>query len=367
MKKIVFGITCLEFGGAERVLVDLVNKLVDKYDVTIFTLYGNGEFLKQIDERVTVKTIYKEKYSELGLLIKKKISLQMFSQSLRTRLYNKYIKGKYDVEIAFLEGPITWMFSTPSDAFKIAWVHNDIERVFGEGRKARLKKKLNKLAYEKYNKIVFVSKDNIDKFRDFYPENNVSKVVIKNYIDKKMVIDKAKGNVKEISNDVPSFVQVSRLVEQKGLYRLLDVHRELIDGGYNHRIYIVGDGPLKEELKVKINKYGLEDSFVLLGQKENPYPYIKKADYFLLTSLYEGYGMVVVEAEILNKYILITDTAAREALEGYENGIIVDNSFDGIFDGIKKVLKNKPVVNSNNKFTNDEIIQKICSLIEGEL
>ena len=367
MKKIVFGITSLGFGGAERVLIDVVNNLASKYDITIFTLYGNGEFLKQIDEKITVKTIYTEKYSELGLLIRKKISLQMFSSSLRKRLYDKYIKGKYDVEIAFLEGPITWMFSTPSDAIKIAWVHNDIERIFGEGRKARLKKRLNKKAYDNYNKIIFVSKDNKQKFEEMFPNNNVSKSIIKNYINKKIVVNKSKEKIDDMSNDLPSFVQVSRLVDQKGVYRLLSVHRELIDEGFAHRIYVVGGGPLKDDLSKKIEQYDLTDTFILLGEKDNPYPYIKSADYFMLTSLYEGYGMVVVEAEILNKYIMITDTAAREALEGYKNDVVVDNSFDGIFDGIKKILRDKPTVDEDCNYNNDDIIDDITSLLEGEL
>jgi len=365
MKKIVFGITCLELGGAERVLIDIVNNLVDKYDITIFTLYGKGDFLGQLNDRVKVESMYNCKYDDLNKLEKLKMSLKMYNGALRKLLYDKYIRGRYDVEIAFLEGPMTWIFSTPSNTKKIAWVHNDIEKVFGEGKRAQLKKSLNVKAYNGYNKIVFVSKDNLDIFNSIYPNNKVDKLIIKNYIDKDIVLKRAKEKIDKLDHNVPCFVQVSRLVSQKGLYRLLDVHRELIDEGYEHKIYIVGDGPLKSDLQKLITEYNLLDSFILLGQKENPYPYIKDADYFILTSLYEGYGMVVLEAEILGKYIMITDTAAREALDGYEYGMVVNNNFDGVFDGMKEIIKKKPKVSKKIVIDNESILKNIIELIEG--
>lgn len=365
MKKVVFGITCLELGGAERVLIDIVNNLVDKYDITIFTLYGKGEFLNQLNKKVKVESMYSKKYEELSKFEKLKMSLKMSNGSLRKLLYDKYIRGKYDVEIAFLEGPMTWIFSTPSTAKKIAWVHNDIEKIFGTGRRAELKKSLNNKAYNSYSKIVFVSKDNMKRFSEIYPNNNVDKLIIKNYLDKDIVLEKSKDKIEGLDHSVPCFVQVSRLVSQKGLFRLLDVHRKLIDDGYKHKIYIVGDGPIKSDLQILIAEYDLVDSFILLGQKENPYPFIKDADYFILTSLFEGYGMVVLEAEILGKYIMITDTAAREALEGYKYGEIVSNDFDGIYDGLKKVIETKPKVSKEIKFDNKDILKDIIKIIEG--
>ena len=365
MKKVVFGITCLEFGGAERVLIDIVNNLCDKYDITIFTLYGKGEFLNQLDKKINMISVYQKRYEEFNKLGKIKISLRMINGGLRKLLYDKYIKGKYDVEIAFLEGPMTWIFSTPSNARKIAWVHNDIEKIFGTGKRADIKKSLNSKAYECFDKIVFVSKDNLDKFNNYYPNNKVDKVIVKNYLDMKIVLDKAKEKIDGLKKDVPCFVQVSRLVPQKGLFRLLDVHRKLIENGYKHRIYVVGDGPIRSDLQILIAEYDLVDSFILVGKKDNPYPYIKDADYFILTSLFEGYGMAVLEAEILGKYIMITDTAAREALDGYKNGFVVDNNFDGIYDGMKKIIDTKPSVDEKTKIDNKDVLKDITKLIEG--
>ena len=367
MKKIVFGITSLNLGGAERVLVDICNSLKDKYDITIFTLYGEGEFETQLDKKVKIVNMYKSKRDSLSKATKLMLSARLMNNTLRKKIYDKFINNKYDVEVAFLEGPITWIMSTPSKAKKIAWVHNDIEDVFGKGRSAKAKQDLNKTCYSKYDELVFVSKDNENKFKEFFKDNKVSKRVIYNYLDTTLVKEKAeKEEAKDIKNDLISFVQVSRLVDQKAVSRLIDVHKKLIDDKLNHRIYVVGNGPLEDELRTKIKSLNIEDTFILLGGKKNPYPYIKKSDYFMLTSYYEGYPMVLLEARALNKYILLTDSAAREALNEYEDSKIVKNSEEGIYEGIKFILENKPKSSKNNKDTNKDILNKITDLIEGE-
>ena len=155
---------------------------------------------------------------------KLKVTLSLLNPITRKKIYNKWIKDKYDVEVAFLEGPMTWLFSESSKAKKIVWVHNDIKAVFGDGFKAKLKEKINKKMYDKYDDIVFVSQDNLEKFKECFKENNSRKHVIYNYINKDVVVDKSlKGEAKEIKDDLPSFVQVSRLTEQKAVLRLIEV------------------------------------------------------------------------------------------------------------------------------------------------
>ncbi len=367
MKKIVFGITSLGLGGAERVLVDMANKLKDQFSITIFTLYGKGEFNSQLSKKIKVISYLDEKYEELSFLQKKILSLQLILPFFRKRIYKKFIKDKYDVEVAFLEGPITWLFSFPSKASKIAWIHNDILDVFEEGLRGKYKKSMNRACYQKYNKLVFVSKDNMKKFNSVFPNISVDKRVIYNYLDCDLVMKKAsKGTVKEIDRSVPSFVQVSRIVKQKALFRLLEVHKNLIEEGYQYKIYIVGDGDLRKNLEEKIKEYGLEDSFVLLGQKENPYPYIQAADTFMLTSFYEGYPMVLLEAKALDKFILLTDSAARETLTGYENSLVVPNSEEGIYKGIVSVLEGKVKKSKKKKDRNLGLLKQIVDILEGE-
>ena len=106
--------------------------------------------------------------------------------------------------------------------------------------------------------------------------------------------------------------------------------------------------------------------FLLLGKKENPYPYIKKANYFCLLSKFEGYGMVLEEAKILGKNILITDTAAREAVENYGQAVVIPNDEENIYQTLKEVIK-KGKINQNNiqqNYDNRKIIEKVEKLLE---
>lgn len=277
----------------------------------------------------------------------------------------KMLKGKFDVEIAFLEGPITRIFSYKNkNVKKIAWIHNDISQVFGKGFKSTLKRILDKKIYSKYDKLIFVSKDNMRKFNEIYPDVNVDKKIIYNYIDKENVLKKAE-EVQDIQFDenVINFVTVTRLVEQKAIDRLINVHKKLIDNGYYHKIYVIGDGPERKKLENLININNVNETFVLLGKKENPYPYIKNATYFCLLSNFEGYGMVIEEAKILNKPVIITDTAAREALKSYENSKILDNTEEGIYDGLKYAMENNPKEKNIVIYDNEKIIEQIEKLL----
>lgn len=365
-KKLLFGITSLALGGAERVLVDLANELSEKYDITIFTIYSKGELEKQLSEKVKLKSLSNNSYVEMSKI--QKIIMPVKILLLKNKIYKKHIKSTYDVEISFLEGPIARLFSVKNnETRKIAWVHNDISLVFGNGIKAKLKKIIDKKTYLKYETLVFVSEDNLNKFNKVYKRlDKVNKKVIYNYINKENVLDKAEQEKVEFDFNKINFVTVARLTKQKAIDRLIEVHNKLIKEDVKHEFYVIGDGPEKQRLQELIEKYEISNTFHLLGKKENPYPYIKNADYFCLLSNFEGYGMVLEEAKILNKSIIITDTAAREAVKGYEHSVILNNDEQAIYKGLKeKILQEKKDTKINQKYDNKEIIQDIIKLIEN--
>ncbi len=371
MKKIIFGITGLTLGGAERVLVDISNRLVEKYDVTIFTIYANGELEEELDKRVHRISLYDFKYSQLRGMKKRIVPIKVLFN--KRKIFNKYIDNeKYFAQIAFLEGPVTRIFSVKSKngANKIAWIHNDMSKVFGKGIKSKIKRVIDRNIYEKYDTLAFVSIDNLDKFNKLYDDMDLPhETVINNYINSERILKLAKEPIEDVfkKEDV-NIVQVSRLVEQKAIDRLIRVHSKLMKKGFKHKIFIVGDGPLKEKLEKQIEKLGIKDSFILLDAKQNPYPYIQNADYFGLFSNFEGYPMVIEEAKILRKYILATNTATREALINYSKfSQIVDNNEEGIEQAIKFAISNKGNVKKmQNSYTydNDRIINKITKIID---
>lgn len=354
MKKIIFGITSLTIGGAERVLVDIANRLCQKHDITIFTIYDNGALKKQLNNKVKTISLYEKQFKDFSKLEKIKISLRlMFIQ--------KPPKG-YDTYISFLEGPVTRLFAkkikTINDVKKIAWVHNDISKVFGNSIKARIKKYIDKKIYKKYDKIIFVSKENQIDFNKTYG-NNFDEDIIRNYLDYKQVISKSQQK-----EDIPfdkqnlNFITVCRLVEQKALDRFIKIHSKLEQNGIHSKVYIVGNGPLKDSLQKQIDDLDETNNFILLGEKENPYPYIKNADLFCLLSYYEGYGMVLDEAKILNKKIIITDTAAKESVQDYPNAIILKNSAKDIYEGLKKIITSD-IINNRLKRSEEEDLNHV--------
>lgn len=366
MKKLLFGITSLTIGGAERVLVDLANRLVQEYDITIFTIYAGGPLEKELDERIHLISLYDKQYSEFSKIEKIKISLRL--------IFKDKIPEGYNDVIAFLEGPITRLFSKKNAKHvkKIAWVHTDISKIWGKGFKASIKKYIDAKIYKKYNTVVFVSNELLKNFN----KKNINtygqkRIAIKNYLDYEKVILKSKENTDiEFSKKDINLVTVCRLVEAKGLDRYIRIHKKLENEGYHSKVYIVGDGPLRYDLQKQIDKANETENFFLIGARENPYPYIKSADYFCLFSYFEGYGMVVDEAKTLGKRILISRTSAVECVAGYEKAKIFENTEQGIFNGLKEVLNNKD--NSKNEILDEKQIirdsknnyEKVIKLIE---
>ena len=360
-KRICFGITKLGIGGAERVLVDIANELIKDYDITIFTIYGGGELEKELNPNIKRISLYKKE--------KKNAFIPIYVLFCGKFIYNRYLKGRFDIDIAFLEGPITRIFSYKGNKRKIAWVHNDIAKVFGNDFKSRLKKRIDNWFYNRFDKIIFVSEQNKKSFENVYGKISERKIIY-NYINKERVLRLSKEKIEEDkiyinknSNLEKNFIIVSRLVKQKGIDRLIRVHKKLLDEGLKHKIYVIGDGEEKEDLDNLAKKLKVEDTFIFLGKKENPYPYMKKADCFALLSYFEGYGMVLEEAKILNKAILVTNTAAKEAVINYDKKIIIENNEDAIFKEMKNVLEGKysfldeesKAFNYDNKYLLEEI------------
>lgn len=358
MKKILFGITNLEIGGAERVLVDLVNNLVNEYDIEILLIYGKGILLKELDERIKVTTLNEESYKNTNFIKRKLISFNLRRNSFRKKLYEKY--SEVDTVISFLEGPITNLFSEFS-AKKITWIHTDISKHYNKN-KINMYKKI----YDKYDKIVLVSESAKESFNKVYNnEFNNKVIVINNYIDKNR-IDKLKEIECDYSFDVPNFLVVARLVKAKGFERLINVHTLLKKYGLKNYIYVIGDGPLRGELESLINKNNIGDTFKLLGEKENPYPYMKSCDVLLIPSLYEGYGMTAIEAKMLGKEIISTKTGVIEALNDYDNKIICENTDTALYSALKDNIEYRITKEniSYKEYDGEAVLLKIKEMLE---
>ena len=249
--------------------------------------------------------------------IQYKIIHKKVKRSLKNpELFKKFIKDKYDTEIAFLEGMSSIYLSKTECKNKIAWVHIDLEK-----HRLMTKEKEREM-YKNYNKIVCVSNQSKSAFEKLYPEFSNRTVVVYNPIDREEIIEKSYEKIEKFKDgNKVTFIAIGRLHEQKGFDILLKAHKLLQDEKIESSLVILGEGDEEENLKKYILENDLEKSVKLLGFKENPYPYLKQSDIFISSSRYEGYPLVLCEAICLGKPIIATRcTGAKEILENGKYG-----------------------------------------------
>ena len=368
LKKILICIYNLQGGGAERVLINLLNSIdFNKYEVTLLVLKKEGIYLNKIPSYI--KVIYGFK-TLFGRKISNKV-LRFFNNKF---LHRMFIKDKYDVEISFLEGYATKVVSgSKYNNMKIAWVHADFETYHWTNKFFSLSEEST--YYKSFNKIVCVSNICLQSFKNIFGlEEKLT--TIYNILDKNLEIYD-KFNFKNVFNmtKTTKIICVGRLEKEKGVERLINAFKEVIDCGYDYiKLYLIGDGSLKESLLEMVNSSGLINNVEFISFKENVYDYILSSDYVIVPSFSESFCMVLAEAICLNKMCIATDTAgARELLNNGEYGLLVENSQFGIKNGILKVLKDESLKNEyeskllnwSYNFKNNYIMGKIEELINS--
>lgn len=372
-KKILFVNDEMVVGGVSRVLNNLLT-LIDKekYNIDLLVLHKHGDMLKDIPQ--DIKVIGGTNFFDTVDL---PISECIKSKKLFKKLYlvfliktglitNKIIKERnkmnltdYDVEIAFKEGFCSIFTASGNSKRKINWIHADYKiKNYSANYMNIMPSILNK-----FNNHVAVSKVAAKSYAEVFNLDNVQ--VIHNIILQTPILEKLKESI-EYRDDNFSFISVGRLHPQKGYDRLIKAHYTLINEGYQFKTYIIGDGELYEDLSSMI----YDDSFVLLGQQNNPFKYLKQADCFVLSSVYEGLPTVVFEAFMSHLPVLATKVAGVDEQINDTNGYIVENSFEGIYNGMKYVLnhtddiKNKKEYLGNYNFNNQEILDQIYRLLD---
>lgn len=344
MKKILFFINTLEGGGAEKVIVDLLNTLdTTRYNIDLVTVSG-GVHEKRLSDSIHYRKILKDNR------LRKILSRIIYKLPLKLISF-LFIKNKYDIEIAYLEGfPTRVIASRKNGAKKIAFLHCDVSvkpvlQNFYNNEKACLKE------YEGFDKVCFVSKLVESGFEKTYGKLNNS-VVIHNVLNVEEILKKSAERCEfDFKTEGLKIIAVGRLSKEKGYDRLIKIAADL-EKNYDFQICILGEGPERAELERLIAELNVK-SVKLLGYSENPYSYMSKSDIFICSSLYEGYSTVVTEAVVLGLPVITTDCAGMdEILDNGKYGIITENSEDGLTNGLIKVLKDDRYLKELKKASN---------------
>ncbi|MBE7123550.1 glycosyltransferase [Bacillus cereus] len=399
-KRILITSFDMEIGGVERSLIGLLNTIdYSKYDIDLMLFKHEGGFfsllpkepnlLEELQQyttfRKSIKRILQEGHYSIGITrIIGRIMGVMHGRYVNSKEPGYFViqygwrislpflpklREEYDVAISFL-WPHYFIGDKVRAKRKIGWIHTDYSNI-------QLNKEMECKMWRKMDDIVAVSESCRDTFLNSLPYINKKVQVIENIIDSEFV--REQSNEGDITQEIPinreriKLVTVARLSHAKGIDDAIYALRKLLDQGYDIEWYIVGYGPQEAELKLLIDKLGLQDEFVLLGKKINPYPYIKACDIYVQPSRYEGKAVTVREAQILKKPVLITNfSTAKSQLENGVDGYICPMGIKGIVEGIKKMIDDvefrSEIVNnvSQKNYGNEIEVEKIYRLIELE-
>lgn len=369
-KKLLFAIHRLGAGGAEKSLVSLLNSLpLEKYEVDLMANDPTGIFRDQIPKCVHVLEPAKEVIC-LGEKITKKnfwlhatprifmlkilciIGNFLRSKENRKRMshnqyYNEFWKKhipdftkRYDVAISYMDGVNYLVIDHIHASRKILWCHNDYNKLdYMAGYDA--------FYYNKAYRVCTISEicrqSLVENFPDLknkfeVVENISSTRIIRMQADMQDEINTANDGF--IQDDRFKLVSVGRLSEQKGFDYAIDAAKILKGKGLNFCWYILGEGDLRKSLEAQIRKNDVSDCVRLLGIRSNPYPYIKRADLYVMPSRYEGKSIALDEAKILCKPIVVTKyPSVYDAIENEKNGLLVDINAEAIAEGIARLLR----------------------------
>lgn len=383
-KKILFVIDSLHCAGAEKSLITLLS-LIDysRYEVDL-QLFGYGGALERLLPK-EVKLLKPLKYTEFcELSIKsafrdsikrfntKMISARLkFTVAIRKEKYSNAQKARifwqkvsdviednekeYDIAISYAQGVPTFYVADKVKARKkYAWV-NVSYRLKSDDRIFQNK------YYEIYDNIIAVSDSTKDVFIETFPEFYDKVKIIYDINDSKFITKMSEiGESYEDNFSGLRLLTVGRLANQKGYDIALEACKILKDKGINFRWYSLGIGPLKSEIEEYIRKNNLEEHFILLGVRANPYSYIKDCDIYVQTSKFEGFGLAIAEARMLNKPVVTTrfDAVYNQMIDR-QNGLVVDMDAQGVANGILELI--------NNKQLNDSIIEYLKSEKKGNI
>lgn len=390
MKKVLIAVHTLQIGGVEKIVLNLLKKIdTKKYDVTLLSIVNDGVYVEEVKKIKNIKykhffnSFFKKirankdsKYYNItnkimNIIWKKYLFLIKYFPK---QIYKKYIKEKYDIEIAFLEGKVAKIIANSNNPYskKIAWIHTDIENIC---RKNIFKSKQEEIdCYNKFNKIVCVSED---VKKHFSHKTGIKKNIIvqPNPIDFSEILSKSKEKIEE---ELPKkglvLCAVGRLAYEKGYDRLLKIHEKLLKEHIQTSLWIVGEGIERAKLEKYIKLHNLEETVKLIGYTSNPYKYINNSDIFVCSSRIEGLSTVVIEAAILQKPIVTTMCSGMKDILGKDNlcASIVPNNTKALYNGVKKLVLEENlrrkycehIKEKSEKFDINKVILDIEKLLE---
>lgn len=386
----------MNIGGVERSLINMLDNFdYEKYNIDLKLYRNEGDLFNLINTNVNIleetracrtfgvplsqiikngeyglasaRIIAKIKASIVGKLKNIK-EIGYYQGQLANHLSKKYIKNidkEYDVAISYVWTHDLVAYKVKAKK-KIAWIHTDYSTIY-------INKKIDLKVWSEFDYIVSISQECTDAFIKMYPTLEDKIILVENIRAPKFINMMANEYINDMKNDDNiKLLTVGRLCYQKAIDNAVKAMKILKDKKINNiKWYIIGYGPDESMLKDLIRENNLEDRFILLGKKSNPYPYMKKCDIYIQPSRYEGKAVTVLEAQMLGKPVLITNyPTAKSQLKHNIDGYITDLSINGIVNGIERLVNNidlrrKLEINTKEfDYSNIEELEKLYKVID---
>ena len=335
-KKILFLIHDLGHGGAEKVLVNLVNNMDPKqFDIHVTALFGGGVNEQFLAPHVHYRAIYSKSFPGNSHVMKLLTPKQ---------LHKLYIREHYDIEVSYLEGPCARIISGCTDPTtkKVCWIH--IEQRTQKRAAVSFRNYREALkCYNAFDRIICVSDAVRKDFLGLLPVNVPTEVLYNTNESEKILA--AAEEATETGLFVPGEIKligVGKLLQSKGFHRMLLIVEQLRREGHPVHLYILGIGPMEAELKKQAAELGIADSVTLLGYQTNPYKYVAKCDLFVCASFAEGFSTAATEALIVGTPVCTVEVSGMKEMLGEHNkwGLVTDNDDEALYEGIKSLLDN---------------------------
>ena len=375
--KILFRHRSMEMGGVEKVMLSLLNNLdKEKFDMTVLLSLNQGELRNEFPHHV--RKIYlgegKEDLSKNHLLQK----FQLFKRARKLAKFRKspeiidkeILKENYDIEIAMTYNDFDSVLqSTNKNSKKIGWFHSEIDL-------PKLQPLVPKILghFPQFDHMVYCSEKIMQIMHRTYPNLQYPpESVIINAVPVDEIRKKSEEKIPDFKNR-PVFVSVGRLHTRKGYHKLMDAHHKLLKEGFEHSVVIIGDGEELPNLLLQQKNLGVEETFIFAGNKMNPYPYIKNADFFIMPSESEAWPLVISEALILQKPIIATKVGDVDLMiEDGKTGHLIRYETSEIYEAMKKFLTDETfvqnlkhnLINIDEQFDNRKIFNEVEEIIRN--
>ena len=394
MKTIMISSGDLTMGGLQKILVEYL-KLIDKNKYRIVLLIANDYgkknlFLEEIPKNVEIQFVRPynlvSKIAELSK--KRKILNRVLLKGYRHKskrvfksiFLEKLSKlGKIDLIIDF-DGGLKSVLDNLKAEKKIIWIHSSIRK-----HKQDNKSKISRYGEElkKYDKIIAICKEMKEEIKELYPSLSHKIEYIYNPLDCNNIIEQGNENIEKITSyekeliESDYFLAISRLdVVQKDFETLIEGYSILKNSNVKERLYIIGEGNGRVKIEKMIEEKNLGEDVILLGEKKNPYVWMKHSKLFIHSSRYEGLPTVLLEALMMDKFIVSSNcpTGPTEILTNPKVGELFDvGDANQLAEKVLKVLYDKDyqkellknIQLKKKEFELSEITEKFHKTIEN--